>query len=373
MSAFDFTGLGAVVYKEVRHILREPTTLAFIIVLPIVELVIYGYAINLHVAHVPTAYYDADHGAAARQVIRALRQSETFGVQREAARPQQLRDWLVAGKARIAIEIPAGFSNLVTRGRPATLRMFVDGSESSIAQAAYGGATRIAAVVAAWYDPLGGTAAPVSVEAITLFNPTLRSPNFLIPGLVGVIMQNITMVLTALSIVKERESGTLDQLRAMSVGPGAIVFGTAVPYGVLGFVDLALVLLAMRNVFAVPIAGNVPLLLALSVAFIMTGLGLGLLISMTARSQLQAVLMAVFFLLPSVLMSGMIFDIEMMPKPAQLISYALPLTYFLEILRGIIMRGAGIADLWIPALVTVAFGVGALVLASIRFSISPSR
>jgi ABC-2 type transport system permease protein len=367
MSPFDFTGTGAVIYKEIRHILREPTTLAFILVLPLVELIIYGYAINLHVEHVATIYYNGDGGPAARQLIRALEHSETFHVVREVQSPTQLQQLLVAGSARVAFDIPAGFSATVGHGRTARVRMLVDGSDSNIALAAYGSAARIASVLSEWYDPFGANPA-VDISSTTLFNPSLRSANFLIPGLIGVIIQNITMVLTTLSIVRERDRGTLDQMRAMSIGPGAIVFGTAIPYGVIGFIDLVLVLLAMRNVFGVPVVGNVPFLLALSAAFIATGLGFGLLISTIARSQLQAMMMAVFFLLPSVLLSGMIFEVEMMPKPAQVIAYALPLTYFLQILRGVIVRGAGVADLWLPTLVTCLFGIGALILATVRFA-----
>ncbi len=370
-SAFDLTGLGAVIYKEVRHILREPTTLVLILAMPVMQLLIYGYAINLHVEHVATVYHDADRGRVAGQLVSVLERTPTFHLVGSVASTAALRAALVSGRARVGFEIPAGFSRDVERGRPVTVPMLVDGSDAAIAQAAYGSAAQIEGALSTWLDPLGESPA-VEIRARTLFNPSLRTPNFLVPGLIGLMVQNITMILTALSIVNERDRGTLEQMRVTPIGSGALVLGKLIPYGVVGYVDLLLVLIAMRTVFAVPIAGSVGLLLALSLPFVMTGLGLGLLISMVARSQLQAVVMTVFFVMPSFLLSGMFFEIDLMPAPARIISYALPMTYFLEILRGIIVRGAGFADLWVPAVVTVAFGVGTLALASLRFAARPS-
>jgi ABC-2 type transport system permease protein len=161
-------------------------------------------------------------------------------------------------------------------------------------------------------------------------------------------------------------------MRVTPIGSGALVLGKLVPYGVIGFIDLLLVLLAMRTVFAVPVAGNIWLLLGLCVAFLMSALGMGLLVSTIARSQLQAMIVTVFFLMFSFLLSGMFFEIDLMPAPARVLSYALPMTYFLQILRGIIIRGAGFTDLWVPAVVTIAFGVGTLAVASLRFAAKPS-
>jgi ABC-2 type transport system permease protein len=366
-SAFDVTGVSAVIYKEVRHILREPTSLALIIVMPLFQLLIYGYAINVHVEHIASVYFDGDGGRIAAALVRVLRQSQTFQIVGHVASPAQLQRDLVSGSAHVAFDIPAGFSKAVQSGRPVAVDMLVDGSDASVAQAAYGGASRIASALSQWSDPLEESPT-VEIRPRTLFNPSLRTPNFLVPGLIGLVLQNITMVLTALSIVNERERGTLEQMRATPIGAGAIVLGKVIPYGVVGFFDLILVLVAMRVIFAVPIAGSVGLLLGLSTLFLMTGLGLGLLVSTIARSQLQAMIITVFFLLPSFMLSGMFFEIDLMPAPARVIAYALPMTYFLEILRGIVIRGAGLADLWVPALVTVVFGIGAMALASVRFA-----
>lgn len=369
--AFDASGLGAVVYKEVRHILREPTTLALIIAMPLLQLLIYGYAINLHVQHLRTLYVDEDRSRISAALVHAVRRSQTFDVIGSASSVPALEHALVAGRARVGFFIPRGFAKSVAGSSPTTVQMLVDGSDANVAQAAYAGAAALTRAISERIDPFGESP-PVDIRPRTLFNPSLRTPNFLVPGLIGLVMQNVTIVLTALSIVNERERGTLEQLRAMPIGAGAIVLGKLIPYGLVGFLDLLLVLFAMRAVFSVPVAGNVALLLLLSVAFLMTGLGLGLLISTVARSQLQAILMTVFLLIPSFLLSGMFFEIDQMPAPARIISYALPMTYFLEILRGIIIRGAGLSDLWLPAVVTVAFGVGTLALASLRFAAKPT-
>ncbi|HEY9085996.1 MAG TPA: ABC transporter permease [Candidatus Tyrphobacter sp.] len=372
LAAFDATGLAAVMYKEVRHILREPTTLALIIAMPLMQLLIYGYAINLHVDHIASVYYNEDRGRAAGLLVKVLGASQTFHLVQSVASREELTRALVAGRAHVAFDIPAHFSTKLARGKTVAVPMLVDGSDASVAQAAYGAATRIGDAFSQWSDPLGESAA-VEIRPRTLFNPSLRTPNFLIPGLIGLVMQNITMVLTALSIVNERERGTLDQMRVTPIGPAAVILGKLIPYGAVGFFDLLLVLVAMRFVFNVPIAGSIWLLLLLSAAFLLTCLGLGLLISTVARSQLQAILIAVFFLLPSFLLSGMFFEVDLMPAPARIISYALPMTYFLEVLRGIVIRGATLAELWVPAAVTVAFGLGMLALASFRFAARSSQ
>jgi ABC-2 type transport system permease protein len=372
LAAFDTTGLFAVIYKEVRHILRDPATLILIVAMPLMQLLIYGYAINLDVQHVATAYYDEDHGRAAGILLKVLAASKTFDMVQRVTSRAQLEHALVTGKAHVAFDIPAHFTSDVAHGNAVAIPMLVDGSDASVAQAAYGTATRIGDAFSQWLDPLGDSSA-VEIRPRTLFNPSLRTPNFLVPGLIGLVMQNITMVLTALSIVGERERGTLDQMLVTPIGAGAVILGKLIPYAVVGFFDLLIVLFAMRFAFNVPVAGSVGLLLALCAAFLLTCLGLGLLISTVARSQIQAVLIAVFFLMPSFLLSGMFFEVDLMPAPARAISDLLPMTYFLQILRGIINRGATLADLWVPASVTVAFGVGVLALASFRFAARSSR
>jgi ABC-type multidrug transport system permease subunit len=365
--AFDLSGLQAVIYKEIRHLIREPLTLVLVLVLPVTQLLIYGYAINMHVEHIKTVYYDADHTRLSSEATRYLERSDVFEVVGQVSSVQEIRRALVSGRAQVAFLIPSGFAAGVEKERPVTVQMFVDGSDAAVAQAADGAAAGMEGVLSSWADPIDSNEA-LTIHTQTLFNPTLRTPNFLIPAMIGLVIQNVTMILTAISVVRERERGTLDQMRALSIGPGAVILGKMIPYGVVGFLDVLLVLAAMSGAFAVPVAGSVPLLLALCLAFLMTGLGLGLLVSTVARSQLQASVIVGFFLLPSFMLTGMFFEVQLMPLPAQVIAYALPMTYFLQVLRGIIIRGAGLADLWLPALVTCVFAVAAMVVASIRFA-----
>jgi ABC-2 type transport system permease protein len=365
---FDFSGLGAVIFKETRHILREPVTLALIVAMPLMQLLIYGYAINLRVEHVRTVYFSEDDGRLSDRFASALQASGAFDVIAQVRSPQALRDALVAGHAHVAFDIPENFSADVLRGKPVAVQVLVDGSESSIAQAAAAAASEIATAMSAQLAGRPHERQLVDVRPMILFNPSMRTPNFLVPGLIGLVLQNITMVLMALAVVQERVRGTLDQILVTPIGTSALLFGKAIPYGFVGFCDFLLVLVMMRTVFAVPVAGHTSELLVLGAIFLMTSLGLGLLISTYAQSELQALTIAAFLYVPFVLLSGMFFQIELMPPVIRVISYCLPLTYFLEVLRGIIVRGASLQELWVAALATTLFGLLSFGLAGLRFS-----
>jgi ABC-type multidrug transport system permease subunit len=364
----DFHGLGAMIFKEARHILREPVTLAFVIAMPLMQLLIYGYAINLRVEHVRAVYYSEDDGRLADRFISALQASNAFDIVGQVDSPQALRQAIVAGKAHIGFFIPENFSADVLLGKRTPVQVLVDGSESNIAQAASAAAQQIGLAVSLEVHGQPVRAPTIDVRPMILFNPSMRTPNFLVPGLIGLILQNIVMVLMALSIVQERSRGTLDQVLVTPIGTSALLLGKAIPYGIVGFFDFVLVLIMMRSVFQVPIAGDLFTLIVLGAIFLLGSLGLGLLVSTYAHSELQALTIVAFLYVPSALMSGMFFQIELMPPLMRIISYSLPLTYFLEVLRGIIMRGAGIGDLWVATIATVSFCLLTLGLASIRFS-----
>ena len=365
---FDVRGFSAVLYKEVIHVTHDRITLILALVLPIVQLLLFGWAINTRVAHISTAVFDEDRGVAAAQVLDALRTSGEFDLVYTATSREDLRARIVAGLVRVAIDVPPNFTADVRAGRQAQLQVLIDGSQSAIAQEALGAAASIGQAVSARMRGEVTLAPLIDVRPRMLFNPSLRSANFLVPGLIGVIMQLITIFLTSLSIVGERERGTLDQLLVTPIGSTGLMLGKIVPYAVIGFVDFLLVLAAMRFVFAVPIFGNVWLLLLLAVGFLIASLGLGLLISSVARTQAQAMLMAFGTMLPSILLSGFFFDRDAMPIVMQWVGYAIPLTYFLEILRGIVLRGETMTSLWPSVTAMVALGVGLLVLASVRFA-----
>ena len=365
----DFRGFAAVLYKELIHVVHDPTTLVLALILPLLQLLIFGYAINTRVEHIGTAYLDEDHGPIAVRVLDALRASQDFDLAYAATSRDELHRLIVADKVKIAVDVPPNFSTDVAAGRPAQLQVLIDGSDSSIADEALAASTAIGSALSAQFDPrLHVQQQLIDVRPRMLFNPSLRSSNFLVPGLIGVILQIITIFLTALAIVGERERGTLDQLLVTPIGSTGLMLGKIVPYAAIGFVDFLGVFAAMILVFKVPIAGDAGLLLVLAIAFLLTALGLGLLVSSIARSQLQAMLMTMGIMLPSILLSGFFFERDAMPFVMQLVGYAIPLTYFLEILRGIILRGAGIAELW-PS-VTAMLGLGAflLIVASVRFA-----
>jgi ABC transporter DrrB family efflux protein len=367
--AFDLRGFSAVLYKEIIHITHDRITLVLALVLPVLQLLIFGYAINTRVEHIGTAYFDEDRGPMAVRLLDALRASKEFDLVRVATSRAQLHDLIVADRVKVAVDIPPEFSADVRAGRPAQIQVLIDGSDSSVAQEAYAASSLIGSALSQTLSPQAGvTAQLIDVRPRMLFNPGLLSANFLVPGLIGVIMQIITIFLTALAIVGERERGTLDQLLVTPIGSTGLMLGKIVPYAIIGFVDFLFVFTAMRFAFGVPIAGSVPLLLVLAVGFLIAALGLGLLVSSIAKTQLQAMLMTMGIMLPSILLSGFFFERDNMPLVMQWIGYAIPLTYFLEILRGIILRGAGLAELWPSVVAMLSLGIALIVVASVRFA-----
>jgi len=367
--ALDFTGFVAVLYKEILHVTRDRITLILALVLPVVQLFIFGYAVNIRVEHIGAAYFNEDRGVLSVQVLDALRASRQFDLVYAAHSRAELRGLIVANKVKAAFDIPPNFSADVAAQRGSQIQVLIDGSDSNIAQQAYSASV---AIGDAYSRTLGVQTvinpAIVDVRPRMLFNPSLRSANFFVPGLIGVIMQLITIFLMALSLVGERERGTLDQLLVTPIGSTGLLLGKIVPYAAIGFIDFLGVLAAMRFVFQVPIAGSLPLLLVLGAGFLIVALGLGLLISSLAQTQVQAFLMTFAVTLPSILLSGFIFERDLMPSILQWLGYAIPLTYFLEILRGIILRGAGLPALWPSVLAMLSLGFLLLGIASIRFS-----
>ncbi|MDE2573015.1 MAG: ABC transporter permease [bacterium] len=367
-SAANLRGFGAMLYKEMIHVARDPTTLALALLLPIVQLLLFGYAINTKVEHIGSAFLDEDRGALAVRALDALRASGEFDLVRQARSRAELRALIVAGRVRVGFDVAPEFTADILAGRPGMLQVLIDGSDSSIAQEAYGAATSIGTALQASFGPGRVRPTLVDVRPRMLFNPSLRSANFLVPGLIGVIMQVITIFLMSLSIVGERERGTLDQLLVTPIGPLAVMLGKIAPYVAIGFIDFLLVLGAMRWIFNVPIAGSLGLLLALGLGFLLSALGLGLLVSAVARTQVQAMLMTFALTMPSILLSGFFFERDLMPPLMQWIGYLIPLTYFLEILRGIVLRGAGLDALWPSVTAMMALGFALIVVASVRFA-----
>lgn len=362
----SFSGTLAVCRKEFTHIARDRGTLFFALVIPIMQLMFFGFAIDTNIRQIPTALLDRAGTQESRRIVEAFANTDAFAMERVVSSQAEMRDLMRAGTVKAGVEIPADFARRLQQGQTATLLVLVDGSDSQIASYATNVSTGLMLQDALRRAGLVGTL-PVEVRPSILYNPASRSPNFFVPGMIGIVLQAMIIVLIALSVVREREKGTLEQLSLTPVSPLGLMVGKMIPYGLLGFVELCAILALMRVAFQVPIHGSLLLLLVFSIPFLLTILGIGLLISTRARSQAEAFQMAMGTLLPSVFLSGYIFLIQNMPMVFQWISHLIPATYFIAILRGIILRGAGFVELWQPAVVLLVMGCATTGLAAVQF------
>lgn len=366
--------VGSVIRKEFLHILRDPRTLVITFLIPVVQLVLLGYAAVTEVEHLPTAYLDRDRTSASRALLWAFEASGCFDFLYQVQDEEEMAYLIHAGKVRAGLSIPAGYGEAVLSGRLAQVGFAIDGSDPTVATGALSAAQALGQALSVELSALNlarrGIAMPptgVEVRTRVWYNPDLKNANFMIPGLIAIVLQVLTTMLTALAIVREREQGTLELLIVTPVRPAELVVGKLVPYVAIAFADLLEVLAVGTFWFKVPIHGSVGLLLALAAISLMTSLGLGLLISTLAGTQREAMLLVWFTVLPSIFLSGFLFPIAAMPPVLQALSYAIPLTYLLVIVRGIILKGVGLAFLWSQALALVVFGLVLLTVASLRF------
>jgi ABC-2 type transport system permease protein len=367
-----------IAWKELLQLRRDRMTLAMMAVLPILQLVLFAYAINTDVRHIPTVVYDQDHSAASRELARSLEVTGFYDLLGEVRSYAEIEDALRSGRARAALVVPVNYASSLQAGRATRLQLVVDGSDpqtvgSAVSTASALIAARSSELMLAKLSRGGGTGGmaalqPIQLEPSTWYNPELRTAVFVVPGLIGVILTMTMVMLTAMAIARERERGTLEQLIVSPVRRVELVLGKILPYTVIGYLQMSLILLVGRVVFRVPLIGSLYLLYALAFVFISANLALGLFFSTLARTQQQAMQMSFFFLLPNILLSGFMFPFESMPRPAQLISQALPLTHFLRIVRGITLKGAHFSDvsqdlLWLAGIFTAL-----VLLASLRFT-----
>lgn len=369
-----FRGFRSIFYKEVIQISRDPLTLALMLLVPMIQLMVFGYAINTDVRNIKTAVYNLDPGPQSRDLLHALENTDYFQIVRYVSSDEELNNSIVTGRVKVGIKIPPDYSDRLLANRQATVLVLIDGSDSSIATqslqvASQVGLTESLARLGTVLEGSGNRTSqlPIEIRPKMLFNPDSRSANFMVPGLIAVILQIITTLLTAFSIVREREQGTLEQLLVTPVRPFGLMLGKLVPYGLIGIVETFTVLTVMRLVFDVPINGSLLLLLSLSILFLFTALAIGLLISTKAQSQMQALQFAWLIMLPSVLLSGFMFPRDSMPVVMRIIGYLVPATHFMEIIRGIVLRGATLVDLLPEVLTLIFMGLVLLVLSALRF------
>lgn len=361
-----FYGLVPVCRKETLHIVRDPGTLFFALLIPMLQLFLFGFAVDTNIRQVATVVLDESQTQESRQLLQRFSASDVFAIKGYVLSKDSLYDAIRAGKARVGIRIPFDYARQVQNGDTATVLVLVDGSDSTVAAQAVSTATGVT-LRESLAQVLPDGQMPIDVRPSVLYNPATRSANFFVPGLIGILLQVMVILLIALSLVRERERGTLEQLTMTPVAPLGLMLGKMIPYGVLAFAELCAILFVMRTVFQVPIHGNVLVLLALSLPFLLTVLGLGLVISTRAHTQAEAFQLAMGTVLPSVFLSGYIFLIENMPPFFQVISRIIPATYYIRILRGLILRGAGIGELWPDAAVLTAMGCAAILLAARQF------
>ncbi|MFO0564584.1 MAG: ABC transporter permease [Polyangiaceae bacterium] len=361
--------------KELLQLRRDRLTVAMMLFLPVMQLLLFGYAINTDVRHIPTIVYDQDQSRASRDLAQSLRATGFYDLMGEARNYQEIEHALRAGRARVALVIPPRYASDLTRGRHTEVQLVIDGSDpQTVASATNTAASLVAArssqlmVLRLARQGASAPVVPIELEPNTWYNPDLRTAVYIVPGLVGVILTMTMVMLTAMAIARERERGTLEQLIVSPVKKLELVVGKIVPYIAIGYVQMTLILAAGRLVFDVPLVGSVAMLYALAFVFIAANLALGLFFSTLAKTQQQAMQMSFFFMLPNILLSGFMFPFEAMPKPAQWLSQALPLTHFLRIVRGITLRGANFQDL-ASELVAMSFILVILVtVASVRFT-----
>ena len=368
MSRFTFHRLWAVVLKEFIQMKRDRVTFAMMVGIPLMQLMLFGFAINNDPKHLPAAIRAADQGPFARTLVAALRTSGYFVLVREAATEAETQRLLQVGEVQFVINIPGDFSRKLLRGERPTLLIEADATDPAATGPALNAVRALADTVLnrELTGPLAhlrDKAGPIDFQIHAHYNPENITQYNVVPGLMGVVLTMTMVIITALAITRERERGTMENLLATPVRPFEVMVGKILPYIAVGYIQVTLILLAARFIFQVPMIGSLPLLYAVALLFIAANLAVGITFSTLAQNQLQAVQMAFFFFLPSILLSGFMFPFRGMPEWAQWVGTCLPNTHFLRIVRGILLKGNGLAEitpeLWpLLVFVTVAMTIG---------------
>src|SRR4029077_17164926 len=362
-----FRGFRAVFYKEVLHVRRDSATLFFSLFIPLIQMFVLGFGIDTNVRQVHTVVFNGDGRRESRELIDRLKNSDTFNIIDYVTNDRDLNDAIISGRARVGVKIPVDYSDRLIHNMSSQVLVLIDGSDSSVAGQAINVTTAIGLDESLRRVLADRGNSAVHMRPKLLFNPDSRSPNFLLPGLTAILLLNVTTFLTAFSIVREKERGTLEQLFVTPVRPMGLLLGKLLPYLAIGFAELCAIVTFMRFVFQVPIHGNVLLLGLFSLPYLFVSLSIGILVSSKANSQSEAIQLAFLTFLPSIFFSGYIFPRETMPKFFYVISYFVPPSYYINIPRGIILRGAGLSHLWLDALALFAMGTFLLIVAARRF------
>jgi ABC-2 type transport system permease protein len=364
-----FRGFNAILYKEFLVVLRDPFTLFFMLFPPIVEMIAFGYALDTDVKHINTIILDEDRTEESRLLIDQFVNTQTFRVVGEVHSITELAEQIRKGRAYVGIQIPPNFTRNLAAGRTASLQVLIDGSNSTIASTSLNTALNVGfrAALVQLAKRFGSRELPVDIRPQILYNPEMRSPNFFVPGVIGVVLQIATTFATAMSLVRERERGTLEQLMVSPLSRWGLMLGKLTPYLCIGMIMACGLFAVMRYLFQVPIAGDIVSLMLATFLYVFCLLSLGLLISTKAQNQIQALQMTMVFILPSVFFSGFIFPRETMPAIFYGIGSILPATYYIEVERAIVLRGASLSDFWLNIVLLAGMGAGLFSLCALRF------
>ena len=367
----------AMARKEFIQIRRDRATIYMVFIFPLMMLILYGFGIRYDVNSVPMAIYDQDGTQTSRQYIERFERSPYFNVQRYAHSYSELESGINRGTTRIGIVIPTNFSERLSSNREAVVQLLVDGADNNTATIAMSYASAISRTYSTGIvmQQLEGVlrnmnlpVPAVSAEARIWFNPGLESVQFIVPGIIAVIMMIVGTVLTAVTIVKEKEQGTIEQIVSSPIKKYELMIGKTVPYAVLAYLDFLIIVVASYLMFGIHIKGSIPLLLVTAFFYLIGVLGMGILVSTVTQTQISAMFAAIMAsMLPSILLSGFIFPIRQMPAALQVLTLVIPARYFIEILRDIYLKGLGLESFWRETLYIMVFGVAMIALAAHRF------
>lgn len=371
-----------IVVKEFRQALREPRMRGILIVPPLLQTIIFGYAVNLDVERVRLAWMDLDQTRQSRELMYRFEASPYFEISQVARSEKEAEALLDNGKAQAVARVTAGFGADVSSGKESAVQVLVDGANSNTASIVANYASRIIGtynqdllrelqmrklVGPSRAGPVRLSMPGVRAETRVWFNEELRSRNYFVPGVVANIILLVTLMLTALSIVREKEIGTMEQIMVTPIRPIELMLGKTIPFGLVGLFDMAMITTIALLIFKVPFRGSLLLLTGASALFLLTTLGVGLFLSTVSETQQQAMMASFFFFQPAFMLSGFAFPIRNMPEPVQWLTYLNPLRYFMEVVRGVFLKGTGVEVLWPQLLAMAVFGVGILTFSAMRF------
>lgn len=358
-----------VVIKEFIQLFRDKRMKAIVFVVPIIQLMVFGYAVTTDVNDISVAVYDLDRSAESRELFRRLEASGYFSIRHFVKAPEELGDLLDRGEVTAAIQVDRGFSKDIRNGVPAGLQVLLDGTDSNTALVAMDYANRIMLqygrelrISSGGYGP-----SPVALTTRAWYNPELRSRNYNVPGVIAFVIMLTCLLLTSMAIVREREIGTMEQLMVTPLRPIELMLGKTIPFALIGFFDMLLVTVVAVLKFDIPIRGSLPLLFAATAIYLLSVLGMGLFISTISRTQQQALMASFLLYVPAVLLSGFMFPINNMPQVIQYFTYLNPLRYFLVIVRGIFLKGNGFQVIWPQMGALLLIGLVVITISSMRF------